>query len=248
VLGVTRRQNVRGKRKSREKKRNKKREEKREDDETRREKTMKQEETDNYSRRSNSSDSITDIRIEEEGVGGKKDAVVSIVADGGTHGISEEEEFGLELKRMETLMKSELKKDPSAVPAKDDPELVELFPERPELRGLKRKVITQGEQTPPTGSKCLVRYVGYLEDGTVFDSTAGKASFGFTLGQGEVLLGWDLALPKFGKGEDSILVCSPDYAYGAMGCPPRIPPNSTIYFRLQLIDFTPPLIKVTIPV
>lgn len=39
------------------------------------------------------------------------------------------------------------------------------------------------------------------------------------------------------KGEKATLICSPDYAYGAKGSPPKIPPNSTLHFEVELLDF-----------
>jgi FKBP-type peptidyl-prolyl cis-trans isomerase len=39
------------------------------------------------------------------------------------------------------------------------------------------------------------------------------------------------------KGEKATLVCSPEYAYGAQGSPPKIPPNATLNFDVELLDF-----------
>lgn len=36
-------------------------------------------------------------------------------------------------------------------------------------------------------------------------------------------------------GEKAVLTCSPDYAYGARGFPPIIPPNSTLVFDVELV-------------
>ena len=37
--------------------------------------------------------------------------------------------------------------------------------------------------------------------------------------------------------EQSEFIFSPDFAYGSMGCPPRIPPNAYIFFRIDLIEW-----------
>lgn len=39
------------------------------------------------------------------------------------------------------------------------------------------------------------------------------------------------------RGEKAILTCRSDYAYGANGSPPRIPPDATLKFEVELIDF-----------
>lgn len=39
------------------------------------------------------------------------------------------------------------------------------------------------------------------------------------------------------KGEKSTLICSPEYAYGTRGSLPKIGPNSTLHFEVELLDF-----------
>ncbi|MDD2840197.1 MAG: FKBP-type peptidyl-prolyl cis-trans isomerase [Rickettsiales bacterium] len=74
-------------------------------------------------------------------------------------------------------------------------------------------------------------YRGTLQDGTEFDSNQDRDSpFKFNLGEGRVIKGWDEGFATMKIGEKATLICSPDYAYGKRGSPPRIPPNSTLNF------------------
>lgn len=50
------------------------------------------------------------------------------------------------------------------------------------------------------------------------------------------VLGWDLVLPQMAVGEVVYLKCSPAYAYGERGAPPKIPPNAHMHFELELLS------------
>ena len=52
------------------------------------------------------------------------------------------------------------------------------------------------------------------------------------LGQGRVIKGWDEGFASMQKGEKATLICSPEYAYGASGSPPKIPANATLNFEV----------------
>jgi FKBP-type peptidyl-prolyl cis-trans isomerase len=88
-----------------------------------------------------------------------------------------------------------------------------------------------------SGDKVSVRYVGVLYDnGKEFDSSwkRGKAPFQVTLGQGQVIQGWDQGLVGMKVGGRRRLTIPPDLAYGAQGQPPTIPANSTLVFDVDL--------------
>lgn len=38
-------------------------------------------------------------------------------------------------------------------------------------------------------------------------------------------------------GEVARFVFTPHYAYGRQGCPPLIPPNATVVFEVEVLDF-----------
>ena len=88
-----------------------------------------------------------------------------------------------------------------------------------------------------SGDKISVRYVGNLYDtNKEFDSSwkRGKAPFELTLGQGQVIQGWDQGLIGMKVGGRRRLTIPPDLAYGAQGQPPTIPANSTLVFDVDL--------------
>ena len=39
------------------------------------------------------------------------------------------------------------------------------------------------------------------------------------------------------KGEKSLLTCKPDFGYGEKGSPPKIPPNATLQFEVELLSW-----------
>ena len=84
-------------------------------------------------------------------------------------------------------------------------------------------------------------YHGTLPDGSVFDSSVEKKKpFKFQLGQGQVIRGWDEGMAQLQKGQKAILICPPKYAYGDRGYPPVIPPNTTLKFEVEVLDFEVP--------
>ena len=94
--------------------------------------------------------------------------------------------------------------------------------------------------TCPPGSQVTVHYHGTLEDGSVFDSSVTRNEpFKFQVGVGQVIKAWDEGIVQLQKGQKAILTCPPAYAYGAQGYPPVIPPNATLKFDVELLDFVP---------
>ncbi|XP_050678040.1 FK506-binding protein 59 [Leptidea sinapis] len=107
-------------------------------------------------------------------------------------------------------------------------------------RGVLKRIIKEGEgtNTPHKGSEVTVHYTGTLLDGSKFDSSKDRNEpFSFTLGKGRVIRGWDIGVATMKKGEVCVLTCAPEYAYGANGSPPKIPPNSTLQFEVEMIDW-----------
>lgn len=107
-------------------------------------------------------------------------------------------------------------------------------------RGVLKRIIKEGEgsDTPNAGCQVTVHYTGTLLDGSKFDSSKDRNEpFEFTLGKGQVIKAWDIGVATMKKGEVCVLTCAPEYAYGATGNPPKIPPNSTLQFEVEMIDW-----------
>ena len=104
---------------------------------------------------------------------------------------------------------------------------------------LTKKITRKGKGSfPAKGDKISAHYTGTLLDGTKFDSSRDRGKpFEFVLGKGNVIKGWDLGFATMKKGEKAVLTCSPKYAYGANGSPPKIPGNSTLQFDVELLGF-----------
>jgi peptidylprolyl isomerase len=92
-------------------------------------------------------------------------------------------------------------------------------------------------QAAKDGDQLSVQYVGVLyKGGKQFDASwdRGKQPFQFTLGQGNVIKGWDQGLVGMKVGGRRRLIIPPDLAYGAAGQPPTIPANSALVFDIDL--------------
>ncbi|KAG5189655.1 cyclophilin-like domain-containing protein [Tribonema minus] len=113
--------------------------------------------------------------------------------------------------------------------------------------GVLKKILEPGsdagegeESTPPKGYEVSAHYTGTLEDGTKFDSSRDRGQpFKFTIGQGQVIKGWDLGFATMKVGEKAILKCRADYAYGDNPSGAIIKPGDTLLFDVELLGFAP---------
>ena len=106
-----------------------------------------------------------------------------------------------------------------------------------EFKVQKTHEVSEGS-CPAPGTKVKVHYTGKLTNGTVFDSSVSRGQpLEFVVGVGQVIKGWDQGIPQLKKGEKATITCPPDYAYGAAGAGGVIPPNATLIFDVELVDF-----------
>ena len=101
--------------------------------------------------------------------------------------------------------------------------------------GLEITELRPGDGVHPTRNSVVeVHYHGTFEDGKVFDSSVerGKPA---TFPLSRVISCWTEGVVLMSVGGKSRLVCPPEIAYGARGAPPRIPPNATLTFEVELL-------------
>jgi FKBP-type peptidyl-prolyl cis-trans isomerase FkpA len=86
-----------------------------------------------------------------------------------------------------------------------------------------------------SGKQLRMRYTGWLRTGTQFDSNTSANGFGFVLGVGQVIDGWDIGVAGMKVGGRRRLVFGSQYGYGPRGSGP-IPPNATLVFDVELVS------------
>lgn len=100
-------------------------------------------------------------------------------------------------------------------------------------------VVDEGAGKPiPKGALVKVHYKGKFTDGTIFDSSYERNEpTAVIVGVGAAIPGWDEAICGLKKGAKATIFCPPEYAYGDQGFGQIVPPNSTVIFELEVLDF-----------
>lgn len=113
--------------------------------------------------------------------------------------------------------------------------------------GLKYIVIEEGKgQQAENGKAVEVHYTGTLVNGKKFDSSLDRGvPIEFTLGEGQVIKGWDEGIALMKVGGKMKLIIPPDLAYGDREIPDLIPANSTLIFDVELVSVRTPKIPIS---
>jgi len=106
--------------------------------------------------------------------------------------------------------------------------------------GILKKILHSGVGSiVPPGASVEVHYNAYFEyqddpfDSTILRNRPEK----FKLGSGGHLAGLEVAFSSMKKKEKSRFLIKPQYAYGKMGSPPRIPEDAVVMFEIELRNF-----------
>lgn len=106
--------------------------------------------------------------------------------------------------------------------------------------GLYYQILQKGTgDTARAGQKVTVNYTGQTIEGKVFDSNVDPKfqhvqPFSFTLGQGQVISGWDVGVGMLKKGAKAKLFIPSQMAYGERSPSPDIPKNGILIFDVEV--------------
>jgi cyclophilin family peptidyl-prolyl cis-trans isomerase len=126
--------------------------------------------------------------------------------------------------------------------------------------GLKYKIIKAGAgKKPVEGNNVYINYAGYLEDGSLFDSSIesvnkeygkfdenrasqnGYQPFPFPYGKKDGLIsGFIEALSLMNYGDTALVFIPSKLGYGERGAGNVIPPNANIIFEIEMLETLPP--------
>ena len=143
----------------------------------------------------------------------------------------------------ETTTEANTTPEPSKAPS--DGKISKDVEEKPEIpkpsgsppSALKIEDIVKGKgKAAKKGDDVAMQYVGVaFSTGEEFDASWDRGEpFEFTLGNGDVIAGWDEGIVGMKEGGRRKLTIPAEQAYGAQGSPPAIGPNETLVFVVDL--------------
>lgn len=110
--------------------------------------------------------------------------------------------------------------------------------------------------TASKGNDVKIHYTGTLEDGTVFDSSREREPLEFTLGEGQLISGFENAVEGMEEGETKTVNLPPEEAYGQprdelvavfdkTDFPEHINPEEGMMLQLKAQNDQPMSVRVT---
>ncbi|WP_437933378.1 FKBP-type peptidyl-prolyl cis-trans isomerase [Sorangium sp. So ce341] len=124
--------------------------------------------------------------------------------------------------------------EPELPPGSAVPKVQPSEPEPADL--IKEDIVVGTGQEAKDGDRVRVHYTGrLLKTNAEFDSSVGREPFEFTIGNTEVIKGWDLGVVGMKVGGKRKLTIPSRLAYGESGSPPKIPGKSTLVFDIELL-------------
>jgi peptidylprolyl isomerase len=135
----------------------------------------------------------------------------------------------------ESLSPGAIKRAEAEAKKKTKPKVVPPKGPKPKTLVVKDLEVGTGPEAK-SGDELTVQYVGVgFESGKQFDSSWDrKEPFTFTLGEGNLIKGWEEGLEGMKVGGRRELITPPDYAYGSEGAG-AIAPNATLVFVIDLL-------------
>jgi FKBP-type peptidyl-prolyl cis-trans isomerase len=106
-------------------------------------------------------------------------------------------------------------------------------------RGVKYQTLKEGTGAVlARGQRAKFHYEGRLQkDNTVFDSTRSrKDPMSARIGGDPLIQGWEEGIPGMKVGEIRKLIIPPELGYGERGSSPKIPPDATLVFEVELLS------------
>ena len=106
--------------------------------------------------------------------------------------------------------------------------------------GLQYEILKNGTGTthPAATDKVKVHYHGTNIDGSVFDSSVERGQ-PITFGLNQVIKGWTEGVQLMHVGDKFKFFIPSDLAYGDRSPSPKIKPNSTLIFEVELLEINP---------
>jgi len=87
------------------------------------------------------------------------------------------------------------------------------------------------------GALITAHYTGWLEDGTLFDSSHNRGEpFQCVIGTGRVIKGWDQGLMGMQVGGKRVLQVPAHLAYGERQVGDLLPANANLKFEIELLE------------